>query len=76
MLSEMRRQITEMLRRSHSAGALPGDDGVAVSTIGDDEVPKNKSTSTTKVSHTLTQLSFEFLFLFKSLIDMQDGNLD
>lgn len=51
MLTEMRRQITEMLQRSHSQGGLPGDSGFGVSTkIGDDDIPKNKSTSTTKVS--------------------------
>lgn len=50
MLTEMRRQITEMLQRSHPVGGLPGDSGFGVSTkIGDDDVPKNKSTSTTKV---------------------------
>lgn len=50
MLTEMRRQITEMLQRSHPQGGLPGDSGFGVSTIGDDDIPKNKSTSTTKVS--------------------------
>lgn len=54
MLREMRKQLKTLIDHSRDHGIAGGDEDSVGTRIGDGELPKNESTSTTKVSPEVT----------------------